>query len=217
MHISGSLLAADFAGLGNEVRRGERAGLDSYHLDVADGHYAPNIALSPLHLAALRPHTSLPFHIHLKVDNPEDVLQRFRPWHADRIILCRDTLSDLLPLIEWIRSRGSRPGLSLNAGDSLHASRALLPALDLLVILAVNAGFEGRAMQPGTVARVAQARRVRDELGLGFEIGVDGGVTGANAADLIGAGADMLIVGTALFAQRSMRRFVRQLSAAGSA
>ena len=217
MHISASLLAADFSCLGREVRRSERAGVDSFHFDVMDGHYAPNIALSTGHLAMLRPHTRLPFHVHLELSNPDDVLQRFEPFAAELIIVCRDTLSDPRHTFSLIRSRAAKVGLSLNPGESLEDSCLLLPELDLLLVLAVHPGFGGQAMQPDTVSRVLAARQLIDRMGLNIPLAVDGGVTLENAPSLIQAGADMLIIGTALFRARKMNDYVAGLRASAPA
>lgn len=211
MHISASLLAADLACLGKEVRRAEFAGADSFHFDVMDGHYVPNLALSPAHLSALRRETRLPFHAHLELSNPAEVLERFDPVAADLIIVCRDTLSDPLRTFALIRSRSIQVGLSLSPDDQLAGSRALLSEIDLLLILAVHPGFGGQPMQPNTVSRIAEARRLLDHLGLSIPLAIDGGVTLENAPALLAAGADMLVIGTALFHSRSMRTVVSDL------
>ncbi len=211
MHISASLLAADFACLGRELRRAEFAGADSFHFDVMDGHYVPNIALSPAHLSALRPDTRLPFHAHLELSNPDEVLERFEPLAADLIIVCRDTLPDPLRTFALIRSHSARVGLSLSPDDKLENSTALLPEIDLLLILGVYPGFGGQAIQPNTRSRLADARRLIDQMGLRIPLAVDGGVTLENAPALLAAGADMLVIGTALFRSRSMRSVVSGL------
>ena len=211
MHISASLLAADFACLGQEVARAESAGVDSFHFDWMDGHYVPNLALSPQHLAALRPATRLPFHVHLELANPEEVLQLFPRWSADLIVVCWDTLDNPLHVFDLIRSRGARVGLSLDPADRLDEAQPLLPHLDLLLILGVTPGFGGQAMLPGTIPRLADARRLKESLGLHLPLAVDGGVTLENGAALLDAGADTLIVGTSLFRASDMNGFVRTL------
>lgn len=216
MHISASLLAADLAYLGRDVRRSEQAGVDSFHFDVMDGHYVPNIALSPAHLRALREHTRLPFHAHLELDNPDEVLPRFEPRSVDAIIVCRNTLRDPERTFALIRSQGTKVGLSLDTKDELQASAHLFAELDLLVILGVFPGFGGQAMQAGTIVRVAGLRRLMDRTGRHIPLAVDGGVTPDNAPALIEAGADMLIIGTALFQTRSMADVVNRIRAAAA-
>ncbi len=217
MHISASLLAADFACLDKEVRRAEFAGADSFHFDVMDGHYVPNIALSPVHLAALRPCTRLPFHAHLELLNPDEVLERFEPLGADLIIVCRDTLPNPLGTFALIRSQHAQVGLSLSPDDMLDDSRSLLQETDLLLMLAVYPGFGGQATQPNTISRISEARLLIDQMGLRIPLAVDGGVTRENAPALLAAGADMLIIGTALFRAHSMRAFVSDLREAAPA
>lgn len=211
MHISASLLAADFACLGQEVRRAEAAGIDSFHFDWMDGHYVPNIALSPQHLAALRPSTRLPLHVHLELANPEEVLQFFPPWNADAIVVCWDTLADPRHTFELIRSRGAKVGLSLDPNDSLDQVRPFLRDLDLFVMLGVFPGFGGQTMRPNTISRILDARRMKERIGPHLALAVDGGVTLDNAPSLAQAGADMLIMGTSLFQASETTSFVRRL------
>ncbi len=217
MQLSASLLAADFACLGREVRRAELAGADSFHFDMMDGHYVPNIALSPAHLSALRPHTRLPFHAHLELANPDEVLERFEPLGADLIIVCRDTLPDPQRTFALIRSQSAKVGLSLSPDDLLENSRPCLPEIDLLLILAVYPGFGGQAPQPNTASRIVEARRLIDQMGLHIPLAVDGGVTLENASALLAAGADTLVIGTALFRTHRMRAFVDDLREAAAA
>ncbi len=214
MHVSASLLAADAARFGAEVRRAEQAGVDSFHFDVMDGHYVPNIALSPAYLSALRPHTRLPFHVHLELSNPDEVLRRFQPFGADLIIVCRNTLPDPSCTFTLIRSQAAKVGLSLGPDDDLEDSRSLLPHIDLLLILAVYPGLGGQPMHSSTVSRVVDARRRIKQMGLRIPLGVDGGVALENAPALLRAGADTLIIGTALFRARSMKGFIQKLRAA---
>ncbi len=216
MHISASLLAADLAYLGRDVRRSEQAGVDSFHFDMMDGHYVPNIALSPAHLCALRDHTRLPFHAHLELANPDEVLPRFGPRSADSIIVCRNTLSDPQRTFALIRSQGAKVGLSLDPKDELQASAQLFAELDFLVILAVFPGFGGQSMQSDTIPRLAQARQIISRMGLHLPLGVDGGVNPDNAPALMEAGADMLIIGTALFQARSIGDVVDRIRAAAA-
>jgi ribulose-phosphate 3-epimerase len=214
MQVSASLLAANFARLGTEVKRAEHSGSDSFHFDVMDGHYVPNIALSLDHLAMLRPYTRLPFHVHLELANPDHVLEDFCPFQADAIIVCRDTLTDPERTFALIRARGAQVGLSLDPEDSTEEAARVFAQLDLLVILGVLPGFGGQPMHANTVARIAAAREMRDQLGLRLILAVDGGVTMDNAPALVGAGADVLIIGTALFRASRMTVFVKKLRAA---
>jgi len=212
-HISASLLAADYAHLGRDVQRAERAGADSFHFDMMDGHYVPNLALTPDHLTALRPHTSLPFHVHLELGNPDEVLEKFKPMQADMVIVCRNTLPDPSRTLSRIRKMGMLAGLSLNPDEPLQAAQAYLQEIDLLLVLGVFPGFGGQSMQPGTLEKISLARQAISLLGLEIPIAVDGGVNRQTAPELVGAGADILIVGTALFKAARINRAVARFKA----
>lgn len=211
VQICASLLAADYARLGEEVRRAENAGADSFHFDMMDGHYVPNLALTPDHLKALRAYSQLPFHAHLELDNPDDVLLKFEALRAETIIVQWNTLTDPSQTFERIRSQNIRVGLGLSPSDSLEEASRLFRDIDLLLLLGVCPGFGGQAMQPGTHEKIASARRMLDEVAQRVMIAVDGGVKPGNAASLVEAGADILIMGTALFQSEDMAETIRSI------
>ena len=211
LHISASLLAADYARLGEEVQRAEQAGVDSFHFDMMDGHYVPNLALTPDHLNALRPYSHLPFHVHLELNNPDEVLLNFIPFPADMIIVQWNTLTGPRRTFDRIRSSGMKIGLGLNPDDILGEAVYLFRDLDLLLLLGVHPGFGGQSIQPGTIERIRVARALIHDLKPSLMIAVDGGVKPENAASLIEAGADCLIMGTALFQSSDMAKTVTSL------
>jgi ribulose-phosphate 3-epimerase len=211
VQVSASLLAADFARLGGEVIRAEHAGVNSFHFDMMDGHYVPNIALAPDHLTALRPYTHLPFHVHLELANPNEVLEKFRSLDANLIIVCKDTLADPEKTFACIRGKGAKIGLSLNPDEPLEETYRLFPQLDLLMIMGVFPGFGGQSMHPNTVSRIAQAHQMSRSMGIPLLIAVDGGINLENASALVKAGADMLTIGTALFQASHIRKFITRL------
>jgi len=200
LEISASLLAADYARLGEEVRRAEQAGADSFHFDMMDGHYVANLALTPQHLTALRPFSRRPFHVHLELAQPDRMLAAFAPLQADVIFVQWDTLVCPQQTFNSIRSQGARVGLSLNPDDRLAEAQPLLCAVDVLLLLGVYPGFGGQCLHPGTGDKIAEARHRLQALGVALPIAVDGGVKPDNAAALVRAGADWLIMGTGLFA-----------------
>lgn len=211
IHISASLLAADYARLGEEMQRAEKAGADSFHFDMMDGHYVPNLALTPDHLKALRPYSHLPFHTHLELDNPDDVLFKFISLQTDMIIVQWNTLTDPARTFDRIRSQNIKIGLGLNPDDPLDDVSRFFRDLDLLLLLGVYPGFGGQSMQPGTREKIAAARVLADQPDHRITIAVDGGIKPENAASLAEVGADILIMGTALFQSSDMAGMVRSI------
>jgi len=207
-HISASLLAADYASIGEEVQRAEKAGADSFHFDMMDGHYVPNLALAPDHLKSLRPYSHLPFHVHLELDNPDDVLSKFESIQAEMIIVQWNTLKDPAKTFKRIRSQNMKVGLGLNPDDGINEASHFFKDLDLLLLLGVFPGFGGQSMQPDTLERIAFARRLTNQLDHRIIIAVDGGVKPENTASLVQAGADILIMGTALFQSSDMAKTI---------
>jgi len=216
-HVSASLLAADYARMGDDVRRAQSAGVDSFHFDMMDGHYVPNLALAPDHLIALRPYTNLPFHVHLELGNPDYVLDNFQPMQADTIIVCHNTLPAPSKTLAKIHSLGGKAGLSLNPDEDIELGTAYLQELDMLLILGVYPGFGGQKMQPGTLEKISEARKIIRSRGLNIPIAVDGGVNNATVADVVKAGADFLIMGTAIFQSDQIGNAVSRFKALSAA
>ena len=208
IQICASLLAADYARLGEEMQRAEKAGVDSFHFDMMDGHYVSNIALAPDHLKALRPYSHLPFHAHLELDNPDEVLFKFVPLQANVIIVQWNALTDPAKTFDRIHSQNKKVGLGLSPHDALDGPSRFFRELDLLLVLGVLPGFGGQPMQPGTLERISYARRLIDQTDHRATIAVDGGVTPENVSRLVHAGADMLIMGTALFRSMDMAKTI---------
>ncbi len=210
IQICASLLAADYARLGEEVQRAEKAGVDSFHFDMMDGHYVQNLALTPDHLKALRPYSHLPFHTHLELDNPDDVLFNFASMQADMIIVQWNTLMDPTRTFGRIRSQNIKVGLGLNPDEPLDEVSRFFREIDLLLLLGVYPGFGGQSIQPGTIEKIRFARKIIDQINDNRPaIAVDGGVKPENATDLVQAGADILIMGTALFQSTNMAETVK--------
>jgi len=215
-HISASLLAADYARLGDETQRAEKAGADSFHFDMMDGHYVPNLALTPDHLRALRPYSHLPFHTHLELDNPDHLLSTFSSLSAEMIIVQWDTLTDPNRTFDKIHAQNIKVGLGLNPDDQLEDIACLFANIDLLLLLGVYPGFGGQVMQPGMMEKITGARHLADASKRPLLIAVDGGVKPENATQLVEAGADILIMGTALFQSADMAGTIKSIREAAS-
>ncbi len=176
-----------------------------------DGHYAPNLALTPPLIVALQRHTSLPIDAHLEVEYPDAILQAFACTGADTIIVHYDALDQPTETFREIRSRRASVGLAVNRAEKLEAVKHLLGNVDLLVLMAVDPGFGGQGLDLGIYPRLVEACRLRDWAARPFDIAVDGGVTIDNASALIASGADQLITGTAIFGAPDMTVVVRAL------
>lgn len=215
IEVSASLLSADYANLAKDVARAVQAGADSFHFDVMDGHYVPNIALSPQHLIALRPYTSLPFSLHLELGNPDQVLDTFGKLDADIISFQLDRSPDPRATIERIRQRGTQASVCVNVDVPLEQVLPLISLLDEVLLLGVNPGFGGQPMYPQMGERIHQMCRMIEKEKPGVPIAIDGGVSLKTAPMLVAAGAERLISGSAFFGAPDMAEFVRQMKALG--
>lgn len=208
MEVCASLLAADYLRLEQDVERAERAGVNSFHLDVMDGHYVRNLAFAPEHLRGLRGVTRLPVSVHFEVANPDELIDAFAPFQNELVIVQHDTLQEPFKTFRHIRSCGGRVGLSYNPGDSLADLPTWLPELELVLILGVVPGFGGQPMRPKTQERIRQVYKCMEDEKRVLPIAVDGGVGTQNAGALLDAGARILIAGSALFHATDMSAVV---------
>jgi ribulose-phosphate 3-epimerase len=211
VEVSASLLAADYANMARDVSRAVQAGVDSFHFDVMDGHYVPNIALSPHHLTALRPYSSKPFSLHLELGNPDDVLDRFGKLDADIISFQWDRSPDPKVTIERIKARNAEISVCVNLDVALEDVLPYIKMVDEILLLGVHPGFGGQAMDENMGERISQMKKMIDQEKPGVPIAIDGGVSLQTAPMLITAGATRLISGSALFGASDMTDFVRQM------
>jgi ribulose-phosphate 3-epimerase len=197
--IAPSILSADFARLGEEIRAVESAGADYIHVDVMDGHFVPNITIGPPVVAALRKETKLPFDVHLMIENADRYIPAFAEAGADLIVVHAEASIHLHRTVQLIKSLGKKAGVSLNPATSLHCLDHIIEELDLVLIMTVNPGFGGQTFIESCIPKIHSLRALLDRRGLETELEVDGGVTVDNIARISHAGADVFVAGNAVF------------------
>lgn len=213
--VAPSILSADFSRLGEEIQAVEAAGADIIHVDVMDGHFVPNITIGPLIVEAARKSTKLPLDVHLMIANPELFIDAFAKAGADYITVHVETALHLNRLLQSIREhKGVKAAVSLNPATPLASLDAILPDLDMVLIMSVNPGFGGQSFIPSAIDKIRQLRKRIDELGLKIDIEVDGGVKPGNAAEIAAAGADILVAGSAVFGAKDYAAAIRGIRGA---
>jgi ribulose-phosphate 3-epimerase len=198
--IAPSILSADFARLGEEVRALERAGADYVHIDVMDGHFVPNLTIGPLVVKALRPHSRLPFDVHLMISPVDAYVPAFAEAGADIITVHPEAGPHVHRTVQLVKSLGKKAGLSLNPGTPAEAVDNVLGDIDLVLVMSVNPGFGGQSFIASQLAKIAALRKRIDAAQRPIELEVDGGINAETASAAIAAGADVLVAGTATFA-----------------
>ncbi len=198
--IAASILSADFSRLGEQVKEAEAAGADWIHVDVMDGHFVPNLTMGPLVVRALRPVTDLPLDVHLMIESPERLIPDFAKAGADVLTVHVETCPNLHRTIQQIKTLGAKAGVTLNPATSLSTLEEILPDVDLVLVMSVNPGFGSQTYIPGSTAKITRLRQMLDERGLAkVELEVDGGIKADNAAQVVAAGATVLVAGSAIF------------------
>jgi ribulose-phosphate 3-epimerase len=197
--IAPSILAADFARLGDEIQAVGAAGADYIHVDVMDGHFVPNITIGPAVVAALRPHSALPFDVHLMIAPADDLIPEFAKAGADIITIHPEAGPHPHRTVQLIKSLGKKAGLALNPATPVAAIENLIGELDLILVMTVNPGFGGQAFIESQLDKITAIRKMIDAGGRDIDLEVDGGVNSATAPKAIAAGADVLVAGTAAF------------------
>ncbi len=211
VEIAPSILAADFASLGEGILAVERGGAALLHVDVMDGHFVPNISIGVPVVASLRKATRLPLDVHLMIESPELYIQAFAEAGADMISVHQEATPHLDRALSMVREHGCRAGAVINPATPVSTLSEVLPILDYVLVMSVNPGFGGQKFIPGALGKIRELKRIRESYNQSFRIEVDGGVSPENVAELVRAGAEILVAGTSIFHTPDPAQAVRSL------
>lgn len=209
--IAPSILSANFAFLEKEVSAVEKAGADLIHIDIMDGHFVPNLTVGPLVVKALRGITKLPLDVHLMIENPDNLIPEFIKAGSDILTVHVEACTHLHRTLQSIKDKGIKAGVALNPATPLSALDSILEQIDLLLIMSVNPGFAGQRFIPGVLNKISDARKMIEKKGVKLEIEVDGGVTTENVSDIVSAGVNILVAGSAIFESADYARTIREM------
>ena len=213
IQIAPSVLAADFAHLGQQVRDASAAGADLIHVDVMDGRFVPNISFGEVVVDAVRSSTDLPLNIHLMVQDPDHLLSGFMKEPSDQILVHAEACQHLHRTVSYVKEQGRQIGVAINPATPISAIEEVLPLLDIVLVMTVNPGFGGQSFLPAALSKVQRLRQIIQEKGYCAQLEVDGGVKADQTAqDSVRAGASILVAGTAIFnpnetVAQAMKRF----------
>jgi ribulose-phosphate 3-epimerase len=216
IRISPSILSADFSNLGKLIVELERAGADSLHLDVMDGHFVRNITFGPVVVKSIRKLTKLPLEVHLMIENPDMYVERFAEAGADMLIIHMEVHCNIADTIARIKAKGMKAGLALSPETGLHGALEFLAEADQLLVMTVSPGFGGQAFISECLGKIGEARRYIDEKGLKTVIAVDGGIKADTGRLAVEAGADELVAGTAIVNSKDMTSAIASLKGSDS-
>lgn len=208
--LAPSILSADFSKLAEEVAQIEAGGADYIHVDVMDGHFVPNISFGAAVMKSLLGKTSLPFDVHLMIENPDDYLEDFMTENTAFITVHQEACVHLNRTVQHIKSLGAKAGVSLNPATSLSVLDYIIEDLDMVLIMSVNPGFGGQKFIPSAMEKIRELSEVRRAEGLNFEIEVDGGANLDNVQELASAGTDIIVAGSAVFKTPDITETTRQ-------
>lgn len=211
IEIAPSILASNFAKLGDDVRAVEEGGADVIHVDVMDGHFVPNISIGVPVVASLHKATRLPLDVHLMIERPEEYIERFAKAGASRILIHQEATVHLDRALTLIRENGAQAGAAINPATPVATLTDVFDKVDTVLVMSVNPGFGGQKFIPGAVEKIRQLNQWRARYNGAFRIEVDGGVDAENMAELARAGANTFVAGTSIFHTPDPAAAVRQL------
>ena len=208
--LAPSILSADFSRLGEEVKAIETGGAHLIHVDVMDGHFVPNISYGATVMKSLNGKTSLPYDVHLMIENPDQFVADFVTPQTEYITVHQEAVRHLNRSIQWIHSHGVKAGVSINPATPLGVLENILSDVELVLIMSVNPGFGGQKLIPDCLDKVKKLREWRKQKGYAFEIQMDGGITLENLDQVLEAGVDIVVAGSAIFHTQDIESTTRQ-------
>ena len=209
--LAPSILSADFARLLEDVKKVEKAGCEYLHIDVMDGHFVPNITLGPAIVKSLRKDVNMVFDAHLMIENPDNYIKEFADAGCDIIVVHQEVCTHLHRTIQNIKSHGVKAGVALNPATPIETIKYVLEDVDMVLLMSVNPGFGGQSYIPVVTKKIKELRALIDEMGLDIDIEVDGGVKPSNISEVVNAGANVIVAGSAIFNAGDIDEAVKSL------